>query len=85
MGGGGDLKVYFRNENIIHDCCEDVDDDVLSEGVCHFLVKADQMILEGVTCEEGFVNTKKNQRGDRGLLVFAFFKNKNQAKPKPKR
>ena len=29
-GGGGDLKAYFRNENLICHGCEDVVDDVLS-------------------------------------------------------
>ena len=83
--GGGDLSAYFRNENLIHHGCEDVDDDVLSEGVCHFFVKAHQMKLEGFTCGEGFVNTKKYQRGDRGLLVFTFFKNKKSSKAKAKK
>jgi hypothetical protein len=33
------------------------------------------MKLEVVTCGEGFVKTKKYERGDRVLLVFTFFKN----------
>ena len=43
------------------------------------------MKLEGVTCGEGFVNTKKYQRGDRGLLVFTFSKNKKSSKAKAKK
>ena len=43
------------------------------------------MKLEGFTCGEGFVNTKKYQRGDRGLLVFTFFKNKKSSKAKAKK
>ena len=73
----------FRNENLIHGC-EDVDDVVLSEGVCHFFLKAHQMKLEGVTCTEGFVKTKIYRRGDRGLLVFTFLKNKKSSKARAK-
>jgi len=50
-----------------------------------FFVKAHQMKFEGLTCGEGFVKSKKYQRGDRGLLVFTFFKNKKSSKAKAKK
>jgi hypothetical protein len=42
------------------------------------------MKLEGVTCGEGFVKTKIYRRGDRGLLVLTFLKNKKSSKAKAK-
>jgi len=56
---GGDLSAYFRNENIIHHGCEDVDDDVLSEGVCHFLVKAHKMKIGGIHMRRGLRECKE--------------------------